>query len=301
MSDVKSYSIKPRVFLIKPHHTIDDDMLDRFISRRLVPAFDMFPDINLSDAEVDRLLMSKEVADLPIDIFDSVEQSLDTLSDLVGVDWIVIPRTTRRELFVAQVDHYEHIRYQAHLHVKHYIVIHNEFTIPYSSLNNVLLHSIGSQANLSELPFELYKIIQHNKPEEPESIPDRTIIEDQNEDLSFLDDSKEDSPVDIQSSQITPNKAIIDNQIITPTSLPSIQRKMDDIFMARKLHTSVLEMQDYLRTNMSEIVEFHGADSDLAFRGKWNDDTPVKVLAFNLTDGRENVAWLIKILSENKV
>ena len=301
MSNANLYSAKPRVFLIKPHHTIDDDMLDRFISRRLIPAFDMFPEINLSDAEVDRLLMSKEVADLPMDIFDSVEQSLNALSDLVGVDWIVIPRTMRRELFVAQVDHYEHIRYQAHLHVKHYIVIHNEFTIPYSNLNNVLLHSIGSQTNLSELSFDLYKIIQQNKPEELESIPDRTIIEAQDEDLSFLDNNKEDDPIDIQPSSITQNKAIIDNQIITPASLPSIQRKMDDIFTARKLHTSVLEMQDYLRTNMSEIAEFHNADSDLAFRGKWNDDTPVKVLAFNLTDKRENSAWLIKILSENKV
>ena len=164
MNETNSYSIKPRVFLIRPHHTIDDNMLDRFISRHLIPAFDMFPDINLADADVDRLLMSKEVSDLPIDIFDAVEQSLNALSDLVGVDWVVIPRMMHRELFVAQVDHYEHIRYQAHLHVKHYIVVHNEFTIPYINLNNLLLHSIGSQPNLSELPFELYKIIQKNKP-----------------------------------------------------------------------------------------------------------------------------------------
>ena len=299
MPEGNIYSVKPRVFLIKPHHTIDDNMLDRFISRHLVPAFDMFPEINLADAEVDRLLMSNEVSDLPIDIFDEVEQSLNALSDLVGVDWIVIPRTMRRELFVAQVDHYEHIRYQAHLHVKHYIVIHNGFSIPYTNLNNILLHSIGSQTNLSELPFELYKTIQTNRPEEPEILIEKTVEED-DEDLSFLDnEDTENKPAEIQP--IVQNKPIIDNQIITPTSLPSIQRKIDDINAPRKLHSSILELQDYLRTNMLDISEFHSVESDLAFRGKWNNGASVIIQAFNLTDRRENNAWLIKIILENKV
>ena len=70
---VNTYSIRPRVFLIRPHHTIDDEMLDRYISRNIMPAFDMFAEMNLADADVDRLMMSKEVADSSMDVFDAVE------------------------------------------------------------------------------------------------------------------------------------------------------------------------------------------------------------------------------------
>lgn len=306
-SDVQSYSIRPRIFLIHPHHTIDDEMLDRYIGRYLIPAFDMFPEMNLADADVDRLMMSKEVADLPMDLFDAVEQALNVLSEVVGVDWIVVPRPAKRELFVAQVDHYEHIRYQAHLHVKHYIRFKNAFTISYSAIDDTLLRSVVNQTNLSELPFDVYKIIQKHKPEEQPDYPQTSIADADDEDLSYLDDTE--TPADSTDELLVPDasepstpapepvvqKRVIDNKIITPDSLSSIQRHTDDVSSPKRLHASIMEMQDYLRTNMVEIMEFHTPESDLAFRGKWHDGTPVSIFAFNLTDKRENSAWLIKI------
>lgn len=305
--DVQTYSIRPRIFLIRPHHTIDDEMLDRYIGRYLIPAFDMFPEMNLADADVDRLMMSKEVADLPMDLFDAVEQALNVLSEVVGVDWVIVPRPSKRELFVAQIDHYEHIRYQAHLHVKHYIRFKNAFTIPYADIDDALLRVMGSQTNLSELPFDVYKIIQKHKPEEQPDYPETSIADADDEDLSYLDEAE--MPDDTTDEPLMPDtpkpsvpapepivqKRVVDNQIITPDSLSSIQRHTDEISNPKRLHASIMEMQDYLRTNMIEIVEFHNPESDLAFRGKWHDGAAVSIFAFNLTDKRENSAWLIKI------
>ncbi len=306
-SDVQTYSIRPRIFLIRPHHTIDDEMLDRYIGRYLIPAFDMFPEMNLADADVDRLMMSKEVADLPMDLFDAVEQALNVLSEVVGVDWVIVPRPAKRELFVAQIDHYEHIRYQAHLHVKHYIRFKNAFTIPYADIDDVLLRVMGSQTNLSELPFDVYKIIQKHKPEEQPDYPETSIADADYEDLSYLDEAE--IPDDTTDELLMPDtpkppvpapepivqKRVVDNQIITPDSLSSIQRHTDELSNPKRLHASIMEMQDYLRTNMIEIMEFHNPESDLAFRGKWHDGAAVSIFAFNLTDKRENSAWLIKI------
>ena len=310
MSEVSAYSVKPRIFLIKPHHTIDDEMLDRFITRHVVPAFDMFPDINLTDADTERLLMSQEVANLPMDMFDAVEQALGALSEIIGVDWIAVPRSERKELFVAQVDHYEHIRYQAHLHVKHYIRFKNAFTIPYNKLDEALVRSLGSQTNLTELPFELYKIIQRHKPEEAQEYPETSIADGDDEDLSYLDGATVtlsearksiEEPLSNVESQPTLRKTVIDNQIVTPSSLPSAQRQLDSISKYKRLHNSVMELHDYLRTHMTTIAEYHSPDSDLAFKGIWHDGTDVVLLAFNLTDKRENSAWLIKFLSKDEL
>lgn len=293
--------VKPRVFLVKPHHTIDDEMLDRYLERRLVPAFDMFPEISLADADVEKLLMSKDVSDLPMDEFDAVEQALSVLSDIVGVDWIAIQRAGRKELYVAQVDCYEHIRYQAHLHVKHYIRIRNPFTIPYTDLDEALLRLIGTKSNLSELPAELYSLIQRKKPEEqPEDSPKTSIADADEEDLSFLDNDIEITNADPLNNQDAPvARPITDNQIVTAASLSSIQRKMDRVDSLKKLHSSIIEMQDYLRTNTTEISEYHSPDCDIAFKGIWQDGTSVHIFAFNLTDSRENSAWLIKIVEKD--
>lgn len=304
-ASVNTYSIRPRVFLIHPHHTIDDEMLDRYISRNIMPAFDMFAEMNLADADVDRLMMSSEVADLPMDLFDAVEQALNVLSEVVGVDWIVVPRSSRRELFVAQVDHYEHIRYQAHLHVKHYIRFKHPFTIPYTELDDTLLRAMGAQTNLSELPFDVYKIIQKHKPEEQPDYPETSIADIEDEDLSYLDAEKisEDEPPQEESAATetpvpqTPPvpKRVVDNQIITPDSISAAQRHFDDLNSFKRMHNSVMELHDYLRTNMISIHEYHNPESDLAFKGIWHDGTDVAIAAFNLTDKRENSAWLIKI------
>lgn len=305
--DVQTYSIRPRIFLIRPHHTIDDEMLDRYIGRYLIPAFDMFPEMNLADADVDRLMMSKEVADLPMDLFDAVEQALNVLSEVVGVDWVIVPRPSKRELFVAQIDHYEHIRYQAHLHVKHYIRFKNAFTIPYAGIDDALLRVMGSQTNLSELPFDVYKIIQKHKPEEQPDYPETSIADADDEDLSYLDEVE--MPDSVTDELLMPDipkppmpapepivqKRVVDNRIITPDSLSSIQPHTDEISNPKRLHASIMEMRDYLRTNMIEIMEFHNPESDLAFRGKWHNGAAVSIFAFNLTDKRENSAWLIKI------
>lgn len=314
MTDISTYSIRPRVFLIHPHHTMDDEMLGRYISRRIVPAFDMFPDINLTDADIERLLMSQEVAGLPMDMFDAVEQALNSLSEIVGVDWVAVPMPSRKELFVAQVDHYEHIRYQAHLHVKHYIRFKNAFTIPYDKLSDEILQAIKNQINLSELPFELHKLIQRNKPEEPEQYPETSIADEPDEDLSFLDKPAIDlEPTNALKHTITNtpqrephpaiavHKPVIDNKIITPEPLPTAQRKLDEVHRYKRLHSSIMELHDYLRTNMTAINEYHSSESDLAFKGSWHDGTEVTILAFNLTDKRENSAWLIKFLAKGGV
>jgi len=255
-------------------------------------------------------MMSNEVSDLSIDLFDTVEQSITTLSKLIGVDWIVVPRTNHRVLLAAQVEHYEHIRFQAHLHIKHYVKIKREFTIPYSKLDIEMMKVIGSATNLAELPDEFYTLIQNNIPaeiEENDNEEKPVIAEEEsvksnihfvhpinNQTVSSLDRiSKSMHVVELPPEpKVKPTK---DNQIITHDSIAYISQSTDPVDNYKTLHSSILALQDYLRINMKDIYEFHSPDSDVAFRGLWHDDTPVEIMAYSLNDSRGHAAWYIKV------
>ena len=321
MSSVLTHSIRPRVFIVQLHHSIDDLMLSRYLERNIIPTFDMFPDVSLLNADVDRFMMSSEVADLPIAKFDLVEQAITVLSQLHGVDWVIIPRPNKSELFVALVEQYEHIRYQAHLHIKHYIKFKHSFTIPYSEVDEALLNVLNKSNNLDELPQDIYSLIQRHKPEfEPESI--REDINDETDEVTseempnvvvplYTDANyarRESAHPPVSNLEKIANRMhlvvlkpepkaalTVDNQIVTHESLAHISHKTDDVLSYQKLHSSILALQDYLRTNMKDIEEFHSGESDISFRGTWHDDSQVKILAYSLNDERGHSAWYIKL------
>lgn len=295
--------MRPRVYVVKPHHSIDDSILDKFLARKIIPVLDVFPDHSIVDTDIDRLLMSDEVKSLPIDLFDIIENALNVLSELLGIDWIAVPRTNRGELLVAQVDRYEHIRYQAHLHVKHYVKVKQYFAIPYSTMNMSLIRAIGSSDNLSQLPNELYSIIQDNKPDAQELreavIGDNNVSTEpgqSNDDQSVDTEDNDSSPVphhELSGQQLN-SPAHIDNQIITPDSIASISRHTDTVDNIKQLHSSIMELHDYLRVNMRSIAEFHSDECDIAFRGKWHDDSDIELLAYLLKDNRDHSAWVLQ-------
>lgn len=295
MNDIRTTSLRPRVFLIKQHHTISNQMLERFISeRKLIPAFDMFPENSLIESDIDKLMMSAEVSELPLEMFDRVEQAVNVLSDLMSIDWVVIPRTNNRVLFVAKVDQYQHIRYQAHLHIKHFIKFKESFKIPYNELTSSLLQNIGSLDNLAELPYELYSLIQKHRPDETPIVAADEIISSVVT-ISELEPEEEELILSISPKPVT------DNQIVTHKSIASISRELDNINNHKKLHSSILELQNYLNDNMKNISEFHSPESDIAFRGEWHDDTQITVLAYSLNDQRGHNAWIINIVPSKAV
>jgi len=269
-------AIAPRVYNIKLHHTVDDYMLDGLIHRNLIPAFDMFDDVSLADADSDALLAGSEVNQLPVDLFDKVENSIDVLNDLLGIDWLVLYRESRDELFVAQVNGYEYIRYQALLHVKHYIKITDcHFSMPYVEIPVEIKDEIENSDNLAKLSRDILSFVKTHVP--------KSLVS---------------AHTNVQKTTIVPNikKESYDNQIITPNSITNINRQKDDIVDYRRLHVSIFAMHDYLRDNLIEIQEIHSSDADVTFKGEWHDGTGVIIHAFNLTDDRDHTAWLMKLL-----
>jgi hypothetical protein len=248
-------------------------MLDRFLERKIIPVFDLFPDYNLQEHEPEVLLKNHEVLQLPIDAFDTVERTLKVIDDLMGVDWLIINREDRQELLFAKVDSYQYIPFQAHLYVKHYIKFTNLIIAPYDNLTETFVSEVNKYRHFDELNTAYYSFIQKHLPQQEKSTETGSSSEPE------------------QTSQ-----PVQDDTIITPNSLAAISRKTDEVTAYKSLHGSIMLVHDYLRTNMAEIAEYHNPESDIAFKGLWHSGEKVEVLAFNLTDNRNHSAWLLKVL-----
>jgi hypothetical protein len=164
-----------------------------------------------------------------------------------------------------------------------------------------LLEEINKAENLDELSSSMYSYIQANKPILPPT-----------PEAEFIPDVEEDGPTDeeleviemehfIKVNEIKPFvreiPKVVDDILITHDSLANISSDMDSIDKYKKLHSSILALQDYLRTNMKDIQEYHSDDCDIAFKGLWHDGTNINVQSFSLSDAREHSAWYINILS----
>ena len=300
MNKSNSYQLRPHVYVVKQHRTVDDGMLDRMVERRIIPVLDMFPDQSLAEAESEVLLSRPEVIQLSHMKVNQLKKTLDTLSELAGVDWAVLPIKSKAQILFAHIKCYQYIRYQAHLHIKHFIKFGESFTVNIIDIPTGLLEEINKSENLDELSSSMYSYIQANKPILP-STPEAEI----------LPDIKEEEPSDeeleviemehfIKLNEIKPFvreiPKVVDDILITHDSPANISSDMDSIDKYKKLHPSILALQDYLRTNMKDIQEYHSDDCDIAFKGLWHDNTNVNVQSFSLSDARGHSAWYINII-----
>jgi len=290
---INTYSLRPHAYVVYPPRSVDGIMRDRMIARNIIPLLEFFPEQPLMgegiDIDVDRMMTRPEVLSLPNAAVDKLEKCLDTVLELTGIDWVVIPRESHNDIFFAKVDSYKYIRYQAHMHVKHYITItDSQFTLSIDDIPVDIVEAIKNAEHLDKLSNEIYDFIQTHKPAEklvgiPVTI-DRVPIE-------FETESENDTQADIKQ-----HEHIVDNQIVSPRSFSTISRQLDDITHYQKLHISKELLHDYLMTHMLTINRSKGDDCDVLFTGTWHDDAEVLVRAYELTDGRQHSAWLIKVV-----
>lgn len=311
MAKPKMNSRKPKTYLIERHQSIDEVMLDRYIERGIVPAFDLFPEFDLQGVVSDQLLNSPEIAAMSTARQKEARKALAMIKSIQKGDWIAILRPQRDELIVGEVETYVFIQYQAHLQIKHYIKIDNSFTIAYDRLPPQLLSSIMTQTGFTELPDEMYSVIHIQKsftaPQPVKAPPDTAKKSEMIKQAS--DAPRAEAPTSEQVAQMPPQsenepvkkqpKPIRDNQIVSSSSLSVLQRKTDSVSAYKRLHVSIFAMQDYLRTNMPIIREIHLEKCDLAFCGEWHDGARVEIKAYSLSDQRGNVAWLMKLSLSN--
>lgn len=305
MSNVNSYQLRPHVYVVKQHRTVDDQMLDRMLERRIVPVLDMFPDQPLVDIQPKILLSRPEVMKLSHMKVSQLEKSLDILTELVGVDWVIMPIKSKDQILFAHVKSYQYIRYQAHLHIKHFIKFGEKFTVNDLDLPSNLLEEIHKAETLDELSADIYSYIQKNKPiqapdivlDEPSEEPEEEPSDEELESIEKHEFTKihEIKPIEKETPRV------VDDILITQDSLASISKNTDDLAKYKKLHSSILTLQDYLRTNMKGIQEFHSDDCDIAFKGLWHDDKRVNVQSFALSDSRGHSAWYIDITSTEDI
>ncbi len=316
MSSVSTHSLRPHVYVVEQHHTVDDAMLDRMMERRIIPAFDMFPEQPFIDIDTDLLMSRPEIMSLSLDAVDQIEKCLDTLTELVGVDWVALPRLSKKSVLFAHVRSYQYIRYQAHLHIKHFIKFSENFSMNYEDIPENILNDILKTTTLSELPSEVYTFIQHNKPAPP-PMPAVEPLEQASD-----DDDDTEEPENVTANDITAipqldnpyerirytgkslakqtrQTATTDDQLVTPVSLSSISRTTDTTINYLRLHVSIMALHDYLRTNMNDIHEYHSPDCDIAFQGEWHDGVRVDIQAFSLSDTRGHNAWYINITQKS--
>lgn len=291
MEQVSTHSLRPQAYAVRQHHTVDNGMLQRMLHRNIIPAFEMFPDQPLVDVDIDNLMSRPEIMSLSNSDVDRVEQCLDSLIDLIGIDWIALPLEFSRKILFAQVSNYEYIRYQAHLHIKHYIKFKESFELDYDDIPEDILQTILKAETLSKLPSEIYSYIQQNKPESKVETPSESapIIVSKTVPVPVIT-----NPIDTLRNTVSPRQQA-DDQLVTPGSLASVSKPTDTLASYQRLHTSIMALHDYLRINMKTISEYHDPDCDIAFRGTWNDDSKVKIQAYSLSDNRGHTAWAINI------
>ena len=257
MAKPKMNSRKPKTYLIERHQSIDEAMLDRYIERGIVPAFDLFPEFDLQGVVSDQLLNSPEIAAMSTARQKEARKALAMIKSIQKGDWIAILRPQRDELIVGEVETYVFIQYQAHLQIKHYIKIDNSFTIAYDRLPPQLLSSIMTQTGFTELPDEMYSVIHIQKsftaPQPVKAPPDtakKSVMIKQASDAP-----RAEAPTSEQVAQMPPQsenepvkkqpKPIRDNQIVSSSSLSVLQRKTDSVSAYKRLHVSIFAMQDY--------------------------------------------------------
>lgn len=291
MDQVSTHSLRPQVYAVRQHHTVDNGMLSRMLHRKIIPAFEMFPDLPLVDVDIDTLMSRPEILSLTNADVDRVEQCLDSLIDLIGVDWVVMPLESSKKVLFAQVANYEYIRYQAHLHIKHYIKFNESFELEYDEIPDDVLQEILKADTLSKFSPDIYSFIQRHKPMK-EVLPPQ-----QPEPSKPIEVPTISNPIDQLhvADLLKPARQQVDDQLITPSSLASVSRPVDSLTGYQRLHTSIMALHDYLRTNMKSISEYHDPECDIAFRGTWNDDTKVKIMAYSLSDDRGHNAWAVNI------
>jgi len=300
MNKTNSYQLRPHVYAVKQHRTVDDGMLNRMVERRIIPVLDMFSDNPLMDSNPEILLSRPEVMELSHMKVNQLEKALDALTNLAGIDWVVMPVKSKDQVLFAQVKNYQYIRYQAHLHIKHFIKFGESFVIDIIDLPTNLLDAINKADTLDELPNDIYSYIQTNKPahaslSETEASEEGVDDEPIDKELEVIE--MEQFINDINTENIVEKIPKTTVGIYTAhDSLASNSKRIDDIDKYQKLHPSILALQDYLRTNMKDIQEFHSDICDIAFRGLWHDDTVVSVQSFGLSDSRGHSAWYINII-----
>ena len=291
MDQASTHSLRPQVYAVRQHHTVDNGMLSRMLHRNIIPAFEMFPDMPLVDVDIDTLMSRPEILSLTNADVDRVEQCLDSLIDLIGVDWVVMPLESAKKVLFAQVANYEYIRYQAHLHIKHYIKFKESFELEYEEIPDDVLQVILKADTLSKFSPDIYSFIQRHKPVKEAQPPERP---DTSKSIEVPVVSNPINQLHVPESLKTTRQQS-DDQLITARSLASVSRPVDSLTGYRRLHTSIMTLHDYLRTNMKNIHEYHDSDCDIAFRGTWHDDTEVKIMAYSLSDNRGHNAWAVNI------
>ena len=246
MNKINSYQLRPHVYVVKQHRTVDDGMLDRMIERRIIPVLDMFPDQSLTEAENEVLLSRPEVMELSHMKVNQLEKALDVLTELVGVDWVVLPIKSKDEVLFAHIKRYQYIRYQAHLHIKHFIKFGESFTVNALNLPTGLLEEINKAETLDELSSSMHSYIQANKPEIVPIIETEPLAEIQedgpnDEELEVIEMESFTKVIEIKPLTREAPK-IIDDILITHDSLASISTDTDDLVNYRKLHSSILAL-----------------------------------------------------------
>lgn len=63
----------------------------------------------------------------------------------------------------------------------------------------------------------------------------------------------------------------------------------------KNYYESVILLQEYVQSNISELTEQFTNDGDLVFLGKWHNGSGAKATAFRLSDGRGQGGWLLHV------
>jgi hypothetical protein len=145
-------------YRIKKFHHITEAKHKRLREENLVPLLARLSSSHIVTDEIDDLLASEEAMSLHIDEFDSLEEHICTIQNLLEGDWLIDFNEYNQYLYLMKFKKYS---YQAHKHlyIKHFGQVSHVFKVGIDELSDDVLTPLIKADHLQTLPLIVSNIL----------------------------------------------------------------------------------------------------------------------------------------------
>ena len=232
-------------------------------SRKLLPASSVLTSVDIDQTTVADLIHTIETADLDSAALQLTYFEVDVLKTLDQYEWVIADRPYAK-LLAAPIQGYVYVEdsVNAALHCVQFVG--SAITIPYSSINSVLMHRLSRAHNLTELPAAAASLINAHRPGSLRRTRERAA----------------------KVSVLVPPGKTLGPAVQTVTE--TVIRLPFEIYVA-----SVLELVRFVTTNLTLLYENFSSPADIAFTGQWFDGQLAVIQAYKLTGNQAHGGWLV--------
>ena len=273
MADILLY---PRTLFVAHHPLIAGNKLASLLAQKTVPVSSLLPGLNIGQTAVPDLVNAIESLSLTLDVLQATYFEVNVLKSLEQYEWLLLDRPGSK-LLAAPIRGYAHQPDVNHT-IQHFITVGSpSISIPYSSINSILMHKLTKAKNLAELPAAAAELINAHRPGSLR----RTRVRAEKI-IKLL------PPHLPPSMPITQRPSIASLSVAAAVSSPTAPIKLLETY-----HATSLLVQDFLDDNLTNLTEQFDGLADLEYSGVWQDGRLATIRAHRLIGGNGHGGWKV--------